>query len=137
MNTAIMTIGDELLIGQVIDTNSAWMGKQLNARGFDVKEIVSVSDEKTQIKETLDRLLAKNSIVLITGGLGPTKDDITKKTLAEYYDCEMVENSDILEHLKKFYKARNRELSPTAYDMSLVPKDCQVLINQKDARCSL
>jgi len=132
-----MTIGDELLIGQVIDTNSAWMGKELNARGFDVKEIVSVSDQKTPIIETLERLLSKNNIVLITGGLGPTKDDITKKTLAAYYDCSLVENTDILNHLKKFYEARNRPMSDTAYEMSLVPEACEVFINQKGTAASM
>lgn len=137
MNTAIMTIGDELLIGQVIDTNSAWMGNELNARGFDIKEIVSLSDEKTQILDTLHRLLEKYSIVLITGGLGPTKDDITKKTLADFYKCDLVENEKILEHLKGFYARRNRPLSDSAYEMSLVPEACEVFINQKGTAASM
>lgn len=137
MNTAIMTIGDEILIGQIIDTNSAWMAKELNARGFDLKEIVTVSDEKTQILAALDRLIKSYSIVLITGGLGPTKDDITKTTLAEYYNCEMVENPEILEHLKKYYASRNRALSDTAYQMSLVPEACEVFINQKGTAASM
>jgi len=137
MNTAIMTIGDELLIGQVIDTNSAWMAKALNAKGFDLNEIVSVRDQKDQIKQSLARLLTTNAVVLITGGLGPTKDDITKKTLAEYFQCDLVENADIMAHLEKYYAERNRPISESAREISLVPEVCEVFINQKGTAASM
>ena len=84
MNCTLLTIGDEILIGQIVDTNSAWMAKQLNAIGIRVAEIISLSDSQQHIVEGLDRALAQSDIVLITGGLGPTKDDITKNVLADY-----------------------------------------------------
>ena len=81
MQATIITIGDEILIGQTIDTNSAWMGEKLNDIGIKVYEILSISDSREHIIEAVDNALKKSEIVLITGGLGPTKDDITKKTL--------------------------------------------------------
>ena len=85
MFAEIITIGDELLIGQVVDTNSAWMGQELNKIGIEVLRIVSIRDREKEILEAIDNAMERVNIVLVTGGLGPTKDDITKQTLCKYF----------------------------------------------------
>ena len=102
----IITIGDELLIGQVVDTNSAWMATQLNAWGYAVAQITSVHDDKEQIMEALAAAEAQADVVLLTGGLGPTKDDITKHTLCTYFGTQLVYRNDIRTHLKQLYAER-------------------------------
>ncbi len=96
MNCEIITIGDELLIGQVIDTNSAWMATRLNESGLRVKQITSVSDDKQHIIEALDQAKTRADIILITGGLGPTRDDLTKDTLCEYFNSGLEVNQKVL-----------------------------------------
>ena len=88
MFAEIITIGDELLIGQVVDTNSAWMGQELNKIGIEVLRIVSIRDREEEIMEAIDNAMERVNIVLVTGGLGPTKDDITKQTLCKYFHTE-------------------------------------------------
>ena len=90
MNVQIITIGDEILIGQIVDTNSAWMAEQLNLIGAGVTKIVSISDSIDIIQSNLDQAFEQADIVLMTGGLGPTKDDITKKAIADYFGVELV-----------------------------------------------
>ena len=92
MFAEIITIGDELLIGQVVDTNSAWMGQELNKIGIEVLRIVSIRDREEEIMEAIDNAMERVNIVLVTGGLGPTKDDITKQTLCNYIQTELVIN---------------------------------------------
>lgn len=89
MFAELITIGDELLIGQVVDTNSAWMGRELNNIGIEVLRIVSVRDREEEILEAIDNAMKRVNIVLVTGGLGPTKDDITKQTLCKYFNTEL------------------------------------------------
>src|SRR4051812_8860408 len=98
MLAEIITIGDEILIGQIVDTNSAWMAKQLNDTGVRVKQISSVSDSREHILTALAEAAERADIILITGGLGPTKDDITKKTIAEYFNVGMVESPEALDN---------------------------------------
>ena len=86
----IITIGDEILIGQIVDTNSAWMGKKLNEIGISVHQISSISDNKTHIQQALKDAFKRVDIVLMTGGLGPTKDDITKQSLADYFNTRLI-----------------------------------------------
>ena len=90
MFAEIITIGDELLIGQVVDTNSAWMGQELNKIGIEVLRIVSIRDREEEIMEAVDNAMKRVNIVLVTGGLGPTKDDITKQTLCKYFHTELI-----------------------------------------------
>ncbi|RZK53071.1 MAG: damage-inducible protein CinA, partial [Pedobacter sp.] len=97
MLAEIITIGDEILIGQIVDTNSAWMAKQLNLIGVSVKQITSVSDDEQHILSALADAETRADIILITGGLGPTKDDITKKTLAKYFDMGFRNDAGALE----------------------------------------
>lgn len=107
MRAAIITIGDELLIGQTIDTNSAWMGAELSKSGFDVYRITSVHDRREDILYALTEAAGKTEVVLITGGLGPTSDDITKPTLCEFFNTHLVLNHDVLKMIEEMMKHRN------------------------------
>src|ERR1700760_2147022 len=102
MLAEIITIGDEILIGQIVDTNSAWMAAELNQIGIRVKQISSVSDDREHILTALAEAAGRAGIVLITGGLGPTKDDITKRTIAEYFGVGLVENKKKLENVTQY-----------------------------------
>jgi nicotinamide-nucleotide amidase len=101
MLAEIITIGDEILIGQIVDTNSAWMAAQLNDIGIRIKQISSVSDSREHILTALREAADRADVILITGGLGPTKDDITKKTLAEYFNVGLIENKEALENVER------------------------------------
>ena len=101
MFAEIITIGDELLIGQVVDTNSAWMGQELNKIGIEVLRIVSIRDREEEIMEAIDNAMERVNIVLVTGGLGPTKDDITKQTLCKYFHTELAFNEEVFENVKR------------------------------------
>lgn len=130
MDVTIITIGDELLIGQVVDTNSAWMGKTLNNEGFRVKQIFSISDDAPAIMNTLERAMQQTDIVLITGGLGPTKDDITKSTLARFFNSRLVHNEDVLDNVKRILLHRLKTLNPYNLSQAMVPDKCTVFINE-------
>ena len=128
MFAEIITIGDELLIGQVIDTNSAWMGQELNKIGIEVLRIVSIRDRKEEITEAIDSAMKRANIVLVTGGLGPTKDDITKQTLCEYFHTELVFNEDVYENIKRVL-AGKIPMNALNKSQAMVPKDCTVINN--------
>jgi nicotinamide-nucleotide amidase len=132
MLAEIITIGDEILIGQVVDTNSAFIAQRLNAIGIHVKQISSVSDDKQHILDALAEAHQRADIILITGGLGPTKDDITKKTLAEYFGVGLIENKDALQNVENIFR-RLRGISETLLDVNrqqaLVPENCEVVLN--------
>jgi nicotinamide-nucleotide amidase len=131
MIAEIITIGDELLIGQVVDTNSSWMGQRLNEIGIKVMQITSVSDDKDHIVKALKEAEQRADVILITGGLGPTKDDITKITLAEYFGSEMIMNDEALENVKSIFKKYNRPVLEVNVKQALVPAKCKVLINKQ------
>lgn len=124
----IINIGDELLLGQVVNTNASTMSRMLTEAGFDVACVEVVGDVRDDITLALDDYEGYD-IVLITGGLGPTKDDITKKLLCEYFESEMVESEVALENVKRIFKARGYELTPVNRAQALVPKCCEVLNN--------
>ena len=105
---SIITIGDELLIGQTIDTNSAWMAQELNKIGVWVKRRVAVGDTREDIWQALDDEAASSHIILITGGLGPTADDITKPLLCDYFGGKMIVNEMVLEHVMNIFRKLNR-----------------------------
>ncbi|MBT8245333.1 MAG: competence/damage-inducible protein A [Winogradskyella sp.] len=131
MNAEIITIGDEILIGQIIDTNSAFLGKELNKIGVSVYQITSIQDEKKHILKALKEAEENADIIIITGGLGPTKDDITKHTLCEYFDDSLVENKDVLNHVEfLFEKYINTTISDINRQQALVPSTCTVLKNE-------
>lgn len=129
MNSAIITIGDEILIGQVTDTNAVWISKQLNKLGVRVGEMVTVSDEAGQIIETLDRLMGSYDLLIMTGGLGPTKDDITKQTLATYFKSKMVTHQEVLDRITTYFKERGRTMIESNLLQADVPEACRVLMN--------
>jgi len=129
MKAEIVTIGDELLIGQVIDTNSAWMAEQLNLHGIRVSQITSISDNHEHILTTLKEAANRADIILITGGLGPTRDDITKNTLCEYFDTKLVFNQEAYENLERIFKNRGFKMTPLNRAQAEVPENCTPLLN--------
>ena len=129
MNVTIINIGDELLIGQVVNTNASTMSRLLTETGMEVKHTVVVGDVYKDIWVAVDEALRESDAVLVTGGLGPTKDDITKKLLCEYFDSELVESEVALENVKRIFIARGYELTPVNRAQALVPKCCEVLNN--------
>jgi nicotinamide-nucleotide amidase len=131
MQAELITIGDELLIGQVVDTNSAWMGRALNLAGIQVAQITSVSDRQEQILEALRLASGRAELVLITGGLGPTKDDITKKTLSDYFGVPLVFSDEAYKNVEAFFQQRGRTVSPINRLQAEVLEGCQVLENKK------
>jgi nicotinamide-nucleotide amidase len=131
MKAAIITIGDEILIGQIVDTNSAFIAKSLDRIGVEIHEMISISDDKQHILDTFSKFQNKVDLVIITGGLGPTKDDITKKTFCDYFEDELVVDEKVLSHVTQliegFYK---RKITQINKDQALVPSKCTVLHNQ-------
>ncbi|QJX48436.1 competence/damage-inducible protein A [Hymenobacter taeanensis] len=125
----IMTIGDELLYGQVIDTNSAFMGQELGKLGLRVRQITSVSDFADEIVATLDQARQRADVVLMTGGLGPTKDDLTKHVLARYFGAELVLHEPTLRHVEGIFARYNRPMLEVNRQQALVPSNCTVLHN--------
>ncbi|MDY0342021.1 MAG: competence/damage-inducible protein A [Lentimicrobium sp.] len=129
MFAEIVTIGDEILIGQVVDTNSAWMAEQLNIVGVNVAQITSIADNREQILDTLTQAAAHADVVLITGGLGPTRDDITKQTLCEYFDTRLVLNVEALKNIERIFVSRGYALTPVNSAQAELPESCDPLIN--------
>jgi nicotinamide-nucleotide amidase len=130
MKAAIITIGDELLIGQTVDTNSAWMGAELSKSGFDVYRITSIHDSKDDIMNALNESTGKADVVLITGGLGPTSDDITKQTLSEYFHTRLIVNSEVLKIIEDMMSRRNFAMNENNRRQAEVPESCTVLKNE-------
>lgn len=129
MHVDIITIGDELLIGQVVDTNSAWMGQELNKNGFTVHRITSISDSRQEILDALEETTKRSQIVLITGGLGPTRDDITKGALCDFFGTELVLNEQVLKDVQSFLRGRVDSINQLNHDQALVPKSATVIRN--------
>lgn len=129
MKAEIITIGDELLIGQVVDTNAAWIANKLNLLGIDIHKIVSISDKKESIFKALEQVDKSTNLVILTGGLGPTNDDITKIALAEYFHVKLVMNNKVLEKIKTFVIKRNADLNERNKQQALVPENCTVIQN--------
>ncbi len=131
MKAEIITIGDEILIGQIIDTNSAFISKELNNIGIDIYQITSISDEKTHILDTLLEAEKRVDLVIITGGLGPTNDDITKHTLCEYFGDTLVKNEEVLKHVEGLFdKYIKSPISEVNKQQALIPSKSEVLHNE-------
>ncbi|NBL65888.1 competence/damage-inducible protein A [Flavobacterium sp. NST-5] len=130
MKATIVTIGDEILIGQIVDTNSSFIAKSLDKIGIEVAEMLSISDDRNVILNTFNRLQNKTDLVLITGGLGPTKDDVTKKTFCDYFQDQLISDPKVLDHVTQliegYYK---RPITQLNIDQALVPSKCTVLYN--------
>ena len=130
MRAEIITIGDELLIGQVVDTNSAWMAQCLNEHGIELYQITSVHDDRKHILTALDEAFSRADIVLTTGGLGPTKDDITKQVMCEYFGTTLVEDLRVRAHIHELYKDRPEALNRLTATQWLVPESARILPNR-------
>ena len=130
MNAEIITIGDELLIGQVIDTNSAWLGQQLSGLGIKLCYKSSISDNKEAILNALKDAELRSDIIILTGGLGPTKDDITKVTICEYFNTSLVQNEKVLEWVQSIFRFRKMPMLDVNNMQALVPANCEILWNK-------
>lgn len=130
MKVEIITIGDEILIGQIVDTNSAWMAMELNKAGFEVEQITSVHDREDHIIQALDLALTRAEVVLFTGGIGPTKDDITKQTLCKYFDSKLVFNEQVLQHIEELLRHRQRAINELTRTQAMVPEKAVLIPNR-------
>lgn len=128
-NISILTIGDEILIGQTVNTNASWLGTEFSKIGANIFTHSTISDDKNQIKKEFDRLFEITDCIVVTGGLGPTHDDITKSTLCEYFDDHLVLNEHILNHLEKLYKLRGRTMLESNALQAYLPSKCEVMFN--------
>lgn len=130
MQAEIITIGDEILIGQILDTNSKWIAEELNKIGVSVYQITSVQDDRLHILKAVEEAQSNADIVIITGGLGPTKDDITKLTLAEYFNDTLVLNEEIVAHIEQLFAKINYPFTEVNRNQALVPSTCIALKNE-------
>ena len=126
----IITIGDEILIGQTVDTNSTWIANQLESVGVKVRQITSVADEKEHILSTLDSSFKSSDLVILTGGLGPTNDDITKYALCDFFQVKLVLNNEVLNHIKELFAKHGRRINYNK-KQAMVPSNCHLLRNLK------
>jgi len=126
----IITIGDEILIGQIVDTNSAWMAMELNKCGFELAQITSIHDDEEHIIESLGLALNRADVVLFTGGIGPTNDDITKQTLAKFFNTKLIFDESVLQNIERIFANRpNLVLNELTRAQAMVPEDCTVIQN--------
>lgn len=130
MKTEIISIGDEILIGQTVNTNATWMGQELAILGIKNNRTTTISDNETDILEALKLAESRSDLILITGGLGPTKDDITKKVLCDYFDTELELNEEVLKDIQAYFKLRNKPFLESNNMQAMLPKSCTVLRNR-------
>lgn len=126
----IITIGDEILSGNIIDTNAKWLSEKLYSIGIKTTKIITISDDKNQIKRTINSSINRSDIIIVTGGLGPTNDDITKKTLCEVYSSNLIQDKKSLDNISKIFLKRGLELTKKNIEQALVPDKCKVLNNE-------
>tara|TARA_B100000963_G_C22594393_1_gene657137 strand:- start:177 stop:1418 length:1242 start_codon:yes stop_codon:yes gene_type:complete len=131
MKAELITIGDELLIGQTIDTNGSWLAEQLNLLGITVSQISSIRDNREHIISSLQNAQSRSELVILTGGLGPTNDDITKSTLCEFFDSELVLNKQVLEKIEAYFNSRSLKMIKVNSDQAMLPNNCQFLKNER------
>jgi len=130
MDVAIITIGDELLIGQVVDTNSAWIGKLLNDNGFKVVHKTAVGDIESDIISAISAAIKKAPLILMTGGLGPTKDDITQRTLCRYYGCTLHFSEETYQNIERIFINRSHAMNELNRNQAMVPDNCLIIQNR-------
>ncbi|MFP4489174.1 MAG: competence/damage-inducible protein A [Bacteroidales bacterium] len=130
MQAEIIAIGDEILIGMTVDSNSAWMGKELTDIGIELYQTTTISDKKEHILKVVDESMQRSDLVLVTGGLGPTNDDITKHTLSEYFDTELVQDESVLKDIRDLLESRGLQMNENNRKQAEVPENCKVLPNK-------
>lgn len=126
----IIPIGDEILIGQIADTNSAWMAAELTRQGFEIVAITTIGDQAENIIKAIDIAFSRADVVLMTGGVGPTKDDITKKTLCSYFNTELIFDENVLQNINYLFAHKNYKLNELTKNQAFVPKNCTVIQNK-------
>lgn len=131
MLVEIISIGDELLIGQTINTNAGWMGQELSRRGAFIRRVITIHDTVDAIRTAIDEGLNNADVILVTGGLGPTKDDVTKKVITDYFEDELYIHEETLERVKGFFIKANRPMLDMNIQQAAVPKKCTVLTNRQ------
>ncbi len=131
MNAIIITIGDEILMGQILDTNSQYIARRLTEIGVEVTEELSIPDKREEIYETVDYAMQEADLIFVTGGLGPTKDDVTKKVLAEYFGSRLVFNPQAMEWLEELLRNRNLPMNENNKSQAFLPDNCRLLRNFK------
>lgn len=131
MNAIIITIGDEILMGQILDTNSQYIARRLTEIGVEVIEELSIPDKRDEIYDSVDYAMQEADLILVTGGLGPTKDDVTKKVLAEYFGSRLVFNPQAMEWLEELLRNRNLPMNENNKSQAYLPDNCRVLRNFK------
>ena len=130
MKAQLISIGNELLIGDTINTNAAWMGQFLNDFGIEVIRVHTISDDHDLIKSTVLKSMEESDLVITTGGLGPTHDDITKTTIAELFEVDLIQDDEVLKYVKELFKSRNIPFSESNTWQAMVPENCEVLFNK-------
>lgn len=131
MKAIIITIGDEILLGQILDTNSQFVARQLTTIGIEVLDVFSISDKKSEILEWVDYAMKHAELVVVTGGLGPTKDDVTKSTLAEYFDTKLVFNEEVMKWIEKLLSNSGLTMNVNNQGQAYLPEGCKILFNNK------
>ncbi|MBG14908.1 MAG: competence/damage-inducible protein A [Crocinitomicaceae bacterium] len=137
MNAELITIGDELLIGQTVDTNGSWIGEQLNLLGIKVTQISSIRDDREHIISSLNVALNRSDLVILTGGLGPTNDDITKTTLCEFFESQLVLNKQVLQKIETYFKSSGLKMLKVNSDQAMLPNNCEPLRNDRGTACGM
>lgn len=137
MKAALISIGDELLIGQTINTNAAWLGKELSFRGISVEISWTISDQPAEITSAIDFLSEKADLIILTGGLGPTKDDLTKHTLTQYFQTELEIVPEVLGRIETFFAKRKRPMLEVNVQQAALPKACTILHNYHGTACGM
>ncbi|PKR80994.1 damage-inducible protein CinA [Brumimicrobium salinarum] len=130
MKAGVINIGDELLIGQTVNTNLTWLGKNLGDVGISIYKSTTILDEEDEIIAALDDYMQEADLIIITGGLGPTNDDITKETLTQYFETELVLNQQVLARIESYFSAMQKEMLPSNVQQAMLPKDALVIDNQ-------
>lgn len=129
MKVEIIPIGDEILIGQIVDTNSSWMAQQLTQQGFEIVAVTNIGDDARMLKQALDIAFERADILLLTGGVGPTKDDITKQTLCDYFHSELIFDASVIETIEQLFAKRNIPLNELTRNQAFVPDNSTVIQN--------
>lgn len=129
MTAEIINIGDELLIGQVVNTNAAWLAQQLHATGISIRQVTAISDDAGEIRKMLDEAFSRSDLILMTGGLGPTRDDITKHTLCAYFRTPLVFHEPTFEQIRKFFAIRGLEVNENNRKQAEIPANCEPIPN--------
>jgi len=127
----IISIGNELLIGDTVNTNASWLGRSLTESGFDVERVFTIPDNYHLIRQHITQSLDYSDFTVVTGGLGPTHDDITKKVVTEMFDCDLVEDKEVMSYIEKIFKTRGFQLSESNREQAMVPSVCDVLFNKQ------